>query len=76
MTFLTVRNDFTGTSAAINIDIPLTADRIKSLRRKLHAATCTSGDDLGGRGPQDDPASYHATLSRAQSIVCTGRDER
>ena len=76
MTMLTVRNDFTGASAAINIAIPLTADRIKSLRRKLHAANCTSGDELGGRGPQDDPATYVATLLRAQSVVCSGRDER
>jgi hypothetical protein len=76
MAFLTVRNNFTGQSATINTDTPLTASRIKSLRRKLHAGDCMSGDDLGGRGPQDDPDHYHATLARAQSIVCTGRDER
>ena len=53
----------------------LTAAKIRGWRRKLHGSTCASGDDLGGRGPQDDQAAYDALRDRAQGVVATGRDE-
>jgi hypothetical protein len=75
MTMLTIKNEFTGNEVSVDTSKPLTAKKIKAIRSKLHAADCTSGDDLGGRGKQDDADAYEALLMRAQRIVATGKDE-
>ena len=76
MTKITIRNEFTGNEITVDSSRPLTAKKIKAWRSKLHTATCISGDDLGGRGKQDDQAAYEALLVRAQQVAATGRDEK
>jgi len=73
MTKVTIRNDFTGCVMTIDASKPLTASRIKTLRRNMHAGDCMSGDELGGRGKQDDPDAYDALLARAQQVAVTGK---
>lgn len=73
---VTIRNEFTGKEITVDPTKPLTANKVKAWRRKLHAADCTSGDDLGGRGKQADPEAYEALLVRAQEVVGTGRNEK
>jgi hypothetical protein len=70
-----IRNEFTGREISVDASRPLTLAKIRAWRRKLHAQDCTSGDDLGGRGPQDDQAGYDALLERAQGVVSSRRDE-
>ena len=75
MTKVTIRNEFTGNEITVDAGKPVTAKKVASWRSKLHAADCKSGDDLGGRGKQDDQDAYDALLLRAQLVVATGRDE-
>ena len=76
MTNISIRNEFTGNHITVNGSRRLTAAKIRSWRRRLHADGCCSGDDLGGRGPQADPDAYVALLERAQNVVAGGRDEK
>lgn len=69
MTRVTIRNDFTGNAITVDASRPVTAKKVRAWRSKLHAADCTSGDTLGGRGPQSDPEAYEELLERA--IVST-----
>ena len=75
MAKVTIRNEFTGAVITVDPSKPVTAKKVRSWRSKLHAADCTSGDDLGGRGKQADPEAYEDFLVRAQKVVLTGRDE-
>lgn len=75
MTKVTIRNEFTGNEITVDASKPVTAQKLKVWRSKLHAADCKSGDDLGGRGKQADPESYESLLERAQLVVATGQDE-
>jgi len=70
-----ISNEFTGREITVDATKPITARKIKTWRSKLHAARCTSGDDLGGRGKQVDQEAYDVFLSRAQRVAATGRDE-
>lgn len=72
MNKVTIRNEFTGNKITVDASKPLTAKKIASWRSKLHAADCTSGDDLGGRGKQDDHEAYLQLLTRAQRVLSTG----
>lgn len=73
---VTIRNEFTGNEITVDASKPVTAKKVKAWRSKLHAADCTSGDELGGRGKQADPEAYEALLLRAQQVVATGRGEK
>ena len=75
MSKVTIRNEFTGNEITVDAGKPVTAKKVKAWRSRLHTADCTSGDDLGGRGKQDNQAAYDALLVRAQQVVATGRDE-
>ena len=72
MSKVTIRNEFTGNEISVDASKPLTAKKIASWRSKLHAADCTSGDDLGGRGKQSDEDAYSQLLQRAQRVLATG----
>ena len=76
MSKVIIRNEFTGNEIAVDSSKPVTAKKVKLWRSKLHAADCKSGDDLGGRGKQDDQTAYDALLVRAQRVVATGQDEK
>ena len=76
MTKVTISNEFTGNKITVDSSKPVTAKKVAAWRSKLHAANCTSGDELGGRGKQADPEAYEALLLRAQQVVATGRDEK
>jgi len=76
MSKVTIRNEFTGNEITVDASKPVTVKKVKAWRSKLHAADCTSGDDLGGRGKQADPEAYEALVVRAQRVVATGRDEK
>lgn len=75
MSAIKIRNNFTGSEITVDASKPVTAKKILAWRSKLHAADCTSGDDLGGRGKQAHQEAYDALLSRAQRVVATGQDE-
>ena len=75
MNKVTIHNDFTCRAITVDAGKPVTAKKVKTWRSKLHAANCTSGDDLGGRGKQADQDAYAALLLRAQRVAATGRDE-
>jgi hypothetical protein len=70
---LTIRNDFTNCSAKINASKPLTKRKIMALRRNMLSNGCCSGDELGGRGNQDE--GYESFLLRAQYVMMSGTDE-
>ena len=72
---LTIKNEFTGRSTLIDTDRPLDSRRVHEIRARLCLRSCTSGDIIGGRGPQDDPEAYEAFLARASRIVGTGLKE-
>ena len=72
---VTIRNDFTGNEIRVDASRPVTAKKVKAWRSKLHAPDCTSGDDLGGRGKQEDPEAYEALLLRAQQVAATGNEK-
>ena len=72
---LTITNDFTGCETTIDPSKPFTRKRIKAIRSRLHVADCTSGDALGGRGRQEDPALYDFVLQRVEQVAMSGRSE-
>ena len=76
MNKVSISNEYTGKSITVDTSRPLTRKKIATWRSKLHNPGCTSGDDLGGRGKQEDPDAYEALLTRAQQVVLTGRDEQ
>lgn len=71
--YLTIKNDFTSRQIRVDLSRPVTARKVAGWRQKLHNPGCTSGDELGGRGPQDDPDAYEMLLLRAQEAVATGK---
>ena len=71
-----IRNDFANTEITVDTSKPLTRKKIKTWRSKMHSASCTSGDNLGGRGKQADQAAYDALLLRAYYVVASGNDEQ
>jgi len=75
MTKVTIRNEFAGNEITVDASKPVTAKKIRAWRSKLHAADCTSGDSLGGRGKQDDPEAYDALLMRAERVLMTGVEQ-
>lgn len=68
---ITIRNEFTGRQTRVDPSRPMTAKRARSIRRRLCADDCTSGDTLGARGPQEP--GYDRLLDRAEQAVLTGR---
>lgn len=66
---LTIRNEFTGREISVDPSKPLTPKKIAGWRSKLHCRDCMSGDDLGGRGKQDDQEAYDQLLFRAQKML-------
>ena len=70
MSKITITNSYTSKSTTVDASKPLTKSKIKAIRRRLCSDDCTSGDDLGARGPQED--GYASLLNRAQSIIVTG----
>ena len=68
---ITIRNDFTGRSTSVDPSKPMTAKKARSIRRRLCADGCMSGDTLGARGPQEP--GYDGLLDRAAQAVLTGR---
>lgn len=72
---LRIVNDFTGRSTLIDTSRPLDSRRVHEIRARLCLRTCTSGDVIGGRGPQDDPLAYEAFRARAALVVGTGKRE-
>ena len=70
MTKITITNSFTNKSTTVDASKPLIKAKIKAIRRRLCSDDCTSGDDLGARGPQED--GYAALLNRAQHVIVTG----
>ena len=75
MARLTISNEFTGMSIAIDDSQLITRRKITAWRQRLCSANCISGDELGGRGRQEDMNAYDIFLQRAQRVVATGRDE-
>ena len=70
MSKVTITNDFTNISTTVDTSKPLTAAKIRSIRRRLCSDDCRSGDTLGARGPQQD--GYTRLLERANQIIMTG----
>ena len=70
MSKVTITNDFTSISTTVDTRKPLTAAKIRSIRRRLCSGDCRSGDTLGARGPQED--GYTRLLDRANQIMMTG----
>ena len=66
-----IRNDFTGLVTRVDTSKPMTARKALSVRRRLCADDCRSGDSLGGRGLQD--TGYPELLQRAENAILTGR---
>ncbi len=75
MELLKISNDFTGRSTIVDPSKPLTRARIRAIRRRLCADSCRSGDDLGGRGSQENPVQYLHFLDRAIRVLMTGKGE-
>lgn len=68
---LRIKNDFTDRETTIETSRPWTRQRVKAIRRRLCSSECCSGDDLGGRGPQDDPENYEFYLNEARLALFT-----
>ena len=62
---MTIKNNFTNRQTWIDVERPLNRRKVKRIRARLCSSDCLSGDDLGGRGPQDDPELYEKTLCKA-----------
>jgi len=65
---LKIKNEFTNRETWIDIEKPFTQKRIKRIRARLCRPDCTSGDDLGGRGRQEDPELYAATIEKIVGV--------
>lgn len=70
---ITIRNDFTNRETRVDTSRPMTAKRALTIRRRLCADDCTSGDCLGARGPQEDPDEYRRLTDRAAQAILTGQ---
>lgn len=67
---VTLANDFHNTTAKINASLPLTRERIYACRTLLcgiSGCSCTPCD-LGARGPQEAPDTYHALSDAARFV--------
>lgn len=71
-TKLKIKNEFTGREIAVDPSKPLTRKKIAGWRSKLHCFDCMSGDDLGGRGKQENHDEYNKLLMRAQRMLMRG----
>jgi hypothetical protein len=69
---LTIVNDYTGRETTVDTERPMTPRRALAIRRRLCSDNCTSGDTLGGRGPQDE--RYQAFRDRADRAILTGEN--
>lgn len=65
-----ITNDFTGRSTSVNPALPMTTCKADAIRARLCLPSCSSGDDLGARGPQVE--GYLDLLYRAQSAIMSG----
>lgn len=72
---LKIKNSFTGREVTINASLPLTRRKIRMIRDTLCNRDCTSGDDLGARGFQEDHGAYERFQERAWEVIASG-DER
>jgi hypothetical protein len=70
---ITIRNDFTSRSTKVDTSRPMTAKRALTIRRRLCADDCTSGDQLGARGLQDNPDEYRRLSDRAAQAILTAK---
>lgn len=70
---ITITNDFTNQSTTVDTSKPLSPAKVKAIRRRLCSDDCTSGDDIGARGPQAE--GYAEFLNRAQRVMSTGEAE-
>jgi hypothetical protein len=70
---ITITNDFTSRSTKVDPSRPMTARKALTIRRRLCADDCTSGDHLGARGPQEDPEEYRRLSDRAAHAILSGR---
>lgn len=64
MNKLRIRNDFTNRETWIDADRPLNRRKVKRIRARLCRPECRSGDILGGRGPQENPALYAEIIEK------------
>ena len=71
--WLTIRNDFTNRETRVDPSRPMTARRALTIRRRLCADDCTSGDAMGARGPQEDPEEYRSLADRAASAILSNQ---
>jgi hypothetical protein len=69
---LTIVNDYTGRETTVDTERPMTPRRALAIRRRLCSDNCTSGDTLGGRGPQAE--GYREFLDRADRAILTGEN--
>ena len=69
MSKITISNDFTNRTTTVDTSKPLTAAKVRAIRRRLCSDDCKSGDDLGARGKQQD--RYEDLLERAQQALLT-----
>ena len=67
---IAITNYLTNRETKVDTTRPLTARRIKAIRRRLCSDDRSAGDDLGAAGPQQD--GYAALLNRAQHVIITG----
>ena len=70
---LTIRNDFTSRQTTVDASRPMTGRKALTIRRRLCADECTSGDHLGARGPQEDPDEYRILADRAAQAILTAK---
>ncbi len=72
---LIIRNHFTGRETTVDTLRPMTARRALQIRRRLCADDCTSGDELGANGPQDNPEEYRRFSDRAAHVILSNHKE-
>lgn len=70
---ITIRNDFNSRSTKVDPSRPMTAKRALTIRRRLCADDCTSGDHLGARGRQDNPEAYRLLADLAAQAILTAK---
>ena len=67
---IAITNDFTGKITSVNPALPMTRRKADAVRARLCSPSCSSGDDLGARGPQVE--GYSDLLQRAQAAIMSG----
>jgi hypothetical protein len=70
---ITIKNDFTNRETKVDPSRPMTVRKALTIRRRLCADECTSGDHLGARGPQEDPDEYRILADRAAQAILTAK---